>query len=76
MRDDKYIPVENSNDLVRDVKTNAVINTNRTTFENARKRARDAQRQRDEIRDASREINSLKNEIHEIKSMLKTLLDT
>ena len=76
MSDDKYIPVENSNDLVRDVKTNAVINNNRTTFENARKRARDAQRQRDEIRDASREINSLKNEIHEIKSMLKTLLDT
>ena len=37
MSDDKYIQVENSNDLVRDVKTNAVINTNRTTFENARK---------------------------------------
>ena len=75
MSDDKYIPVENSNDLARDVKTNAVINTNRTTFENARKRARDAQRQRDEIRNATREINNLKCEIHEIKDMLKQLID-
>ena len=75
MSDDKYIQVENSNDLARDVKTNAVINTNRTTFENARKRARDAQRQRDEIRNATREINNLKCEIHEIKDMLKQLID-
>ena len=41
----------------------------------AKKRAADAQRQRDEIRNASREINNIKCEMHEIKSMLKTLLD-
>jgi len=41
----------------------------------AKKRAADAQRQRDEIRTATREINNIKCEMHEIKSMLKTLLD-
>ena len=41
----------------------------------AKKRAAEAQKQRDEIRGATREINTLKCEMHEIKSMLKTLLD-
>ena len=40
-----------------------------------KKRAAEAQKQRDEIRSATREINTLKCEMHEIKDMLKTLLD-
>ena len=71
----EYVKVEGYNNLVRDTKTNAIINTDRSAYQMAKKRAPEAQRQRDEIRNASREINNIKCEMHEIKSMLKTLLD-
>ena len=76
----EYLKVEGSEDLVRTTSTNmdtapAIINTNRNAYEIAKRRAAEAQKQRDEIRGATREINNLKCEMHEIKSMLKTLLD-
>ena len=70
-----YTRVEGHQDLVRDNVSGAIINRNRSAYEMAKKRAADAQRQRDEIRSATREINTLKCEMHEIKDMLKTLLD-
>ena len=71
----EYLKVEGYSNLVRDSKSHAIINTDRSAYQMAKKRAADAQRQRDEIRNASREINNIKCEMHEIKSMLKTLLD-
>ena len=71
----EYIQVDGHKDLVRDNRSSAIINRNRSAYEIARKRASDAQKQRDEIRSATREINTLKCEMHEIKDMLKTLLD-
>ena len=70
-----YIKVQGHASLVRDVRTNAVINKDKNAYSIAKRRAEEAQRQRDEIRGATREINNLKCEMHEIKSMLKTLLD-
>ena len=70
-----YLKVEGYNSLVRDTRTNAVINKDKNAYSIAKRRAEEAQRQRDEIRGATREINNLKCEMHEIKSMLKTLLD-
>ena len=69
-----YIPVEGHPDLVRDSNSQAIINRNVTAYEQARKRAADAQKQRDEIRDTTREINHLKTEMHEIKNLLKELV--
>ena len=71
----EYIQVDGHKDLVRDNRSSAIINRNRSAYEIAKKRAADAQKQRDEIRSATREINTLKCEMHEIKDMLKTLLD-
>ena len=71
----EYIQVDGHKDLVRDNRSSAIINRNRSAYEIARKRAADAQKQRDEIRSATREINTLKCEMHEIKDMLKILLD-
>jgi len=67
--------VEGHQDLIRDNKSGAIINRNRSAYEIAKRRAAEAQQQRDEIRGATREINTLKCEMHEIKDMLKTLLD-
>ena len=71
----EYLQVEGHKDLVRDMKSTGIINRNRNAFENARARAAEARKQRDEIRNATREINTLKCEMHEIKDMLKILLD-
>ena len=71
----EYLRVEGHQHLVRDTRTNAIVNKNKGAYELAKKRAEAAQKQRDELRSATREINNVKCEIHEIKSMLKTLLD-
>ena len=71
----EYLKVEGHKDLARDVNSGAIINRNRSAYEMAKKRAAEAQKQRDEIRSAPREINTLKCEMHEIKDMLKILLD-
>ena len=70
-----YIKVQGYNSLVRDTRSNAIVNKDKNAYTIAKRRAEEAQRQRDEIRGATREINNLKCEMHEIKSMLKTLLD-
>ena len=71
----EYIKVEGNSNLVRDAHSSAIINRNRNAYELAKKRAAEAQKQRDEIRSATREINTLKCKIHEIKDMLTVLLD-
>ena len=69
------IKVEGHSDLVRDESSNAIINTNKSAYLMAKKRADEAQRQRDEIRQTARELNSLKSEMHEIKNMLLKLVE-
>ena len=70
-----FIKVQGYSSLVRDTRTNAIVNRDKNAYNLAKKRAEEAQRQRDEIRGATREINNLKCVMHEIKSMLKTLLE-
>tara|TARA_B100000949_G_scaffold205401_1_gene195550 strand:+ start:1093 stop:1326 length:234 start_codon:yes stop_codon:yes gene_type:complete len=69
----QYLQVKGHADLVRDTNSHAIVNRNRDAYEMAKKRAKDAQRQRDEIRSATREINTLKCEMHEIKQLLREI---
>ena len=52
--------VEGFPDLVKNMKTGAVINTNHDAYAAEKKRATAAQKQRDEIRNTTREINNIK----------------
>ena len=70
-----YIEVENNKNLVREISSHAIINRNRGAYEHAKKRAADAQRQRDEIRNTTRDINTLKSEMYEIKNLLMKLVE-
>ncbi len=67
--------VEDNKDLLRDMHSKAIINTNRSAYEAAVNRVRNTQKQKDELRDATREINILKSEMHEIKSLLIKLVE-
>lgn len=72
---ERYLQVEGHSDLVRDTKTGAIINRNRSAFEKAKQRSIEIQKRNDELRDATREINNLKCEMHEIKGLLKELVN-
>ena len=69
------IKVEGHDDLVRDESSNAIVNTNKSAYLMARKRADEAQRQRDQLRETTRELNNLKCEMHEIKTLLTKLVE-
>jgi len=69
------VKVEERKDLERDMKSNAIVNTNKNAYEMAKRRARDAQKERDNLRDVTREVNEIKCEMHDIKNMLTQLLE-
>lgn len=68
------LKVEGHDSLVRDVHSNAIINTSKTDYEFYLKRVKSREQQGDEIRNAVKEINTLKTELEEIKVLLKEVL--
>ena len=71
----EYIKVEGHTSLVRDIKSNAIVNQNVTEFQTYMKRVRDREQQGDQIRSAVKEINTLKTELREIKGLLKKVVE-
>ena len=60
----EYKIVEDNPDLLKDMHSKAVINTNRTAYLAAVQRKKTFEMQKDGLRDATREINILKSEMH------------
>lgn len=71
----EHIKVENSSELVRDKKSNAIINVNNLSYNNYINAVKKKQKTDDDLRGAIREINVLKNEMTEIKRLLINLTD-
>ena len=61
--------------LVRDTKSNGIVNTNTTEYSIYMARVRAREKQGDEIRSAVKEINNLKAELREIKDLLKGVVN-
>ena len=70
-----YIKVEGHTSLVRDVKTNAIVNNNKNEFQLYMKRRSERNQQSDTMRKTVKEINNLKSELREIKSLLTKVLE-
>ena len=66
--------VDGHQNLVRDSRSNAIINTNVTEYQVYMKRVKDREHHGDQIRNAVKEINTLKTELREIKSLLKEVV--
>ena len=66
----KVLKVEGYNNLVRDIQSNAIVNTNRREFKMYMSRTNQRVDQQDTIRNVCREINNLKKELREIKELL------
>ncbi len=71
----EYKNIEGHSDLIKDMHSKAVINTNRSAYLAAVQRKKNILAQKDELRDATREINILKSEMHEIKNLLVKLVE-
>ena len=70
-----FIKVEGHTSLVRDIKSNAIVNHNVSEYQTYMKRVRDREQQGDQIRSAVKEINNLKAELREIKGLIKELVN-
>ena len=67
------LKVEGHASLVRDIRSNAIVNTNVSEYQLYMKRIQAREKQGDQIRNACKEINNLKKELYEIKELIKNL---
>ena len=65
------LKVEGHSHLVRDLGSNAIVNTNTTEFSSYMKKYKIREKNNDMLRDTVKEINTLKSELFEIKKLLK-----
>jgi len=64
----EFKKVEGHSDLIRDLETNAVINTNKTAYQ-------DYLKMREQKLNEIQRLDKLENEVGEIKSLLQKLVD-
>ena len=68
------IKVEGYDSLVRDIRSNAIVNTNKSEYQIYMNRIKSREQQGDQIRTTIKEINILKQELFEIKELLKEVI--
>jgi len=68
------IKVEGHSSLARDIRSNAIVNTNKSEYQLYMSRIKSREQQGDQIRNTIKEINILKQELFEIKNLLKEVL--
>ena len=70
----RYLKVEGHTSLVRDIGSNAIVNTNVSEYQMYMKRVKSREQQGDKLRSVCKEINTLKTELREIKNLLKEIV--
>jgi wobble nucleotide-excising tRNase len=71
-----FLKVEGHASLVRDTATGAILNNNRTEYEEYLDRKRKAESREAEISQHTEDINNIKNELSDIKQLLQQLVST
>lgn len=72
----QFLKVEGHASLVRDTATGAILNNNRTEYEEYLDRKRKAEFREAEISQHTEDINNIKNELSDIKKLLLQLVST
>ena len=70
-----YIPVEGNSDLVRDPKTDSIINTNTNAYEQYISQRKKRKLEKEKSLNIEEDLANLKSEMNEIKSLLKELVN-
>ena len=71
----KIARVEGHTNLVRDLKTQAIVNSDSDAYARYMARKTKQAEKEDELRGVVREINTIKAEMFEIKSLIKEIVD-
>lgn len=71
----EFLKVQGHNSLVRDPSTGAIINTNKSEYEQYMQARKLAEEREEKISQHTVEINNIKNELQDIKSLLLQLVN-
>ena len=64
------LKVQGFNNLIRDTRSNAIVNTSTSEYKIYMQRRKARENQADKLRDVCKEINTLKTELREIKNLI------
>lgn len=71
----KQSKIEGHPDLIRDMNTNAILNTNQNDYETYLAMSQIKQKEQNKVEDLGRNLDTLKEEINQVKSLLQELLN-
>jgi predicted transcriptional regulator len=71
----KQSKIEGHPDLIRDMNTNAILNTNKSGYEEYLTIALAKQKEQNKVEDLERNLDTIKEEINQVKSLLQELLN-
>ena len=64
------LKVQGFNNLIRDTRSNAIVNTSTSEYKIYMQRRKARENQADKLRDVCKEMNTLKTELREIKNLI------
>ncbi len=70
-----FVKIKNNEYLVKNTKSNFIINTNKAEHEEYLTRRKLKQNEKNKVDNLERDISTLRNEITEIKDMLRSLVN-
>ena len=70
-----FIKVKNNEHLVKNTKSNFIINTNKAEYDEYLTRRKLKQNEKNKVDNLERDISTLRDEITEIKDMLRSLVN-
>ena len=70
-----YVKVKDHDHLIRNTKSNCIVNTNKAEYEEYVTRRKLKKSEKSKVDNLERDISSLRNEITEIKDLLRSLVN-
>ena len=70
-----YIKVKDNEHLIRNTKSNCIVNTNKAEYEEYLARRKLKKCEKNKVDNLERDISTLRDEITEIKDMLRSLVN-
>ena len=70
-----YIKVKDNENLVRDSKSNCIINTNKSEYDEYLARRKSKQSEKNKVENLERDLSTLRSELDEIKNLLRSLVN-
>ena len=70
-----YVKVKDNEHLIRNTKSNCIVNANKAEYEEYLTRRKLKQSEKNKVENIERDISTLRNEITEIKDLLRSLVN-